>query len=175
MWEIIFSNVSVQGWVVNPDKLEFCSDYRNNLRFSLRCLNRGLIPFSLRLNNLLRTRKGKEIIYKTERRLFTERIKNINMTLKHYEHEGYMYQDDLKQQIEQDCWEECKAEIDQVRELRHKSVLDRQIIKFNKLLEEKYQGNNYWERPDYHSGCTNVNNHTNEKDPIMHRNVNKNG
>ena len=59
------------------------------------------------------------------------------MTLKHYEHEGYMYQEDLKQQIDQVWWEECKAEINKVKELRHKSVLDRQMIKFIKLLEEK--------------------------------------
>ena len=28
------------------------SDYRNHLRFSLRCLDRGLIPVSLRLKKL---------------------------------------------------------------------------------------------------------------------------
>ena len=112
--------------------------------------------------------KGKEIIYKTERRLLNERIKNINMTLKHYEHEGYMYQDDLKQQIEQDCWEECKVEIQRVRERRHKLVLDRQISKFNKLLEEKYCETSY-----YHSGHKNAKDLTNEKGLDTHRKVNK--
>ena len=142
------------------EKIEIkMSNYRNHLRFSLRCLDRGLIPVSLRLKNLLRTQKGKEIIYKTERRLHNERIKNINMTLKHYEHEGYMYQHDLKQQIKQDSLEECKVEIYKVKELRHKSLLNRQMIKFNKHLEEKYQENmcNYQGRPDCHSGCTNKN------------------
>ena len=90
------------------------------------------------------------------------------MTLKHHEHEGYMYQDDLKQQIELDCWEECKVEIQQVRERRHKLVLNRQISKFNKLLEEKYQ-----ETPYYHSGCTNAKVLTNEKGLDTHRKVNK--
>ena len=85
------------------------------------------------------------------------------MTLKHYEREGYTYQEDLKQQIDQDGWEECKAEINKVKELRHKSVLDRQMIKFNKLLE-KNQENNNWGRPDCHSG------HTNKKGPLIHRN-----
>ena len=113
------------------------SDYRNHLRFPLRCLERGLIPVSLRLKNLLRTQRGKEIIYKTERRLLNERIKNINMTLKHYEQKCYMYQHDLKQQIEQNWWEECKAEINKVRELRHNTVMERQTRKFIKLLEEK--------------------------------------
>ena len=140
------------------------SDYRNHLRFALRCLDRGVIPVSLRLKNLLRTQKGKGIIYKTERRLINERIKNINMTLKHYEHEGYMYQEDLKQIIDQDKWEECKAEINKVKELRHKSVLDRQMIKFNKLLDEEYQKKNNCRRPDLHSG------HTKEKGPFIHRN-----
>ena len=149
------------------------SNYRNHLRFSLRCLDRGLIPVSIRLKNLLRTQKRKEFIYKTERRLLNKRIKNINMTLKHYEHEGYMYQDDLKQQNEQDCWDECKAEIYKVRELRHKTVLDRQIIKLNKLLEEKYQENNYHGRPYCHSGHTNEKGCTNKKGSLMHRNVNK--
>ena len=96
-----------------------------------------VIPVSLRLKNLLRTQRGKEIIYKTERRLLNERIKNINMTLKHYKQEGYMYQHDLKQQIEQNWWEECKAEINKVRELRHNTVKERQTRKFTKLLEEK--------------------------------------
>ena len=106
---------------------------------------------------MLRTLKGKEIIYKTERRLLNERIKNINMTLKHYKHEGYMYQEDLKQLIDQDSWERCKAEINKVKELRHKSVLDRQMLKFNKLLEEQNQKDYNCGRSDYHSGHSNTN------------------
>ena len=151
------------------EKIEIkMSDYRNHLRFFLRCLDRGLIPFSLRLKNMLRTQKGKEIIYKTERRLLNERIKNINMTLKHYEHEGYMYQDELKQQIEQDCWEECKVEVQKVKERRHKLVLDRQINKFNKLLQEKDRETSY-----YHSGRTNSKDLTNEKGQELHRKAKK--
>ena len=140
------------------EKIEIkLNDYRNHLRFSLRCLDRGLIPVSLRLKNLLRTQRGKEIIYKTERRLLNERIKNINMTLKHYEQEGYMYQHDLKQQIEQNWWEESKAEINKVRELRHNTMMERQIRKFTKLLEEKEK---HQERHVYHSGHTNYIDHT---------------
>ena len=120
------------------EKIEIkMSDYRNHLRFSLRCLDRGLIPVSLRLKNLLGTQRGKDIIYKTEKRLLNERIKNINMTLKHYKQEAYRYQHNLKQQIEQNWWEECKIEINKVRELRHNTVLERQTKKFIKLMEEK--------------------------------------
>ena len=134
------------------EKIEIkMSDYRNHLRFSLRCLDRGLIPVSLRLKNLLRIQRGKEIIYKTERRLLNERIKNINMTLKHYEQESNMYQHDLKQLIELNWLEECKAEINKVRESRHNIVLERQTRMFSKLLEEEEK---HQERHVYQSGRT---------------------
>ena len=74
--------------------------------------------------------------------LLNKRIKNINMTLKHYEQEAYIYQHDLKQQIEQNWWEECKIEINKVRELRHNTVQERQTKKFIKLMEEKRKRNN---------------------------------
>ena len=136
------------------------SDYKNHLRFSLRCLDRGLIPVSLRLKNLVRTERGREIIYKTERKLLVERIKNINMTLKHYEQEAYMYQHDLKQQIEQNWWEECRLEINKVRERRHNRVLERQTNKFTKLLKGKEQEKEkHWERHSY-NGHISHNSHT---------------
>ena len=96
-----YGNIAIETYR-KWEKIEIkMSNYRNHLRFSLRCLDRGLIPVSLRLKNLLRMQRGKDIIYKTEKKLLNERIKNINMTLKHYEQEAYMYQHDLKQQIEQ--------------------------------------------------------------------------
>ena len=88
---------------------------------------------------MVRTERGRDIIYKTEKKLLNERIKNINMTLKHYEQEAYMYQHDLKQQVEQQWWEECKSEINKVKERRHNTVLDRQTKKFIKLLKERDQ------------------------------------
>ena len=48
-----------------------------------------------------------------------------------------MYQHDLKQQIEQQWWEECKLEINKVRERRHIIVLERQTNKFIKLLKRE--------------------------------------
>ena len=144
------------------EKMEIkMSDYRNHLRFSLRCLDRGLIPVSLRLKNLVRTERGRDIIYKTEKKLLNERIKNINMTLKHYEQEAYMYQHDLKQQLEQQWWEECKLEINKVKERRHNTVLERQTKKFTKLLKERVQEKEkHWERHSY-NGRTSHNSRTN--------------
>ena len=150
------------------EKMEIkMSDYRNHLRFSLRCLDRGLIPVSLRLKNLVRTERGRDIIYKTEKKLLNERIKNINMTLKHYEQEAYMYQHDLKQQVEQQWWEECKLEINKVKERRHNTVLERQTKKFTKLLKESDQEKEkHWERYSY-NGCISQNSCTNRTESSL--------
>ena len=39
------------------------SDYKNHSRFSHRCLNKGVIPVSLKLKNNIRTCKSDCIIY----------------------------------------------------------------------------------------------------------------
>ena len=149
------------------EKIEIkMSDYKNHLRFSLRCLDRGLIPVSLRLKNLVRTERGRDIIYKTEKKLLNERIKNINMTLKHYEQEAYMYQHDLKQQIEQHWWEECKLEINKVRERRHITVLERQTNKFIKLLKEKEQEKEKHQERHSYNGHRSQNSHTKKTESL---------
>ena len=113
------------------------SDFKNHQRFSLRCLDKGLVPVSLRLKNLIRTQRGRGIIYKAEKQLLNERIKNINYTLECYEHEKYMYKSQLKELIDQEMWDACMAEIERRKELRHRRVMGRQISKFNRLLLEK--------------------------------------
>ena len=53
------------------EKMEIkISNFKSHIRFLLRCLNKGLVPVSLTLKNLMRTQKGRDIIYKTERKLF---------------------------------------------------------------------------------------------------------
>ena len=54
------------------------SDYRNHLRFTFRCLSKDLIPVSVRLKSTVNTRRSKQIIYKAERQLLQDRVKEIN-------------------------------------------------------------------------------------------------
>ena len=77
-------------------------NFKNHGRFSMRCLDKGLALVSLRIRNLIRTEKGEEIIRKAEKQLLNQRIRNINNTLDHFEHERYMYQNELKDLIDQD-------------------------------------------------------------------------
>ena len=77
-----------------------------------------------------------------------------------------MYQHDLKQQIEQNWWEECKLEINKVRERRHKKVLERQTNKFIKLLEEKEQEKEKHQERHSQSGCISHNSRTNTTESL---------
>ena len=51
------------------------SNFKNHQSFLLRCLDKGSVPVSLRLKNLIRTQKGEGIIYKAEKQLLNERIR----------------------------------------------------------------------------------------------------
>ena len=127
------------------------SDFKNHQIFLLRCLDKGLVPVSLKLKNLIRTQRGKGIIQKAEKQLLNERIKNINFTLEWYEHDKYMYKNELEELLKQDqeIWNACLEEIEKRKELRHRRVMERQIWKFNRLLKS-------WEEQDQkQGGCSN--------------------
>ena len=51
-------------------KLEYkMADFENHRRFSLRCLNKDIIPVSVRLKSNIKTPKGRHIVRKVERAL----------------------------------------------------------------------------------------------------------
>ena len=62
------------------------ADFCNHRRFSLRWLKYDAIPVSVRLKTNIRTTKGLEIIWITEKQLLNECIRSINNSL-----ELYMY------------------------------------------------------------------------------------
>ena len=126
-------------------------------------MDKGLVPVSFRIRNLIRTQKGEEIIHKAEKQLLNRRIRNINNTLDCYEHGRYMYQNECKDLIDQEMWNACVTEIERVKELRHGTVMERQISEFNKLLLGKNckdQGGH----SNHPSGCSN------QQGPEMNKN-----
>ena len=130
----------------NWEKMEGkVSDFKNHQRFSLRCLDKGLVLVSLKLKNHIRTQRGKIIIEKAEKQLLNERIKSINYKLEHLDHDRYMYMNELKDTVgeDQEIWKVCLEEIYKRREIRHSRVMERQIKKLNKLVkiwEDQIQG-----------------------------------
>ena len=113
------------------------SNFKNHRRFSLRCFSKGVTPVSLQLKNLTRTQRGEGIIQKAEKRLLKERIRNISYILELYQHDKHMYKEELEDLLkhDQELWNACQEEIEKRRELTHKRVMERQISKFNRLLQ----------------------------------------
>ena len=78
------------------------SVFKNHQRFLLRCLDKGLVPVSLKLKNHIRTQRGKAIIEKAEKQLLNERIESINFKLEHFDHDRYMYMNEVKDIVGED-------------------------------------------------------------------------
>ena len=122
----------------NWEKMEGkVSNFQNHRRFSLRCLSQGVTPVSLRLKNLTRTQKGDGIIKRAERQLLNERIRNINFKIEKFQHDKYMYENQLHEILKEDqiMWNACKEEVLKRKETRHQKVLKRQISKFERLIQ----------------------------------------
>ena len=120
------------------EKFEYkMADFQNHRRFSLRCLSKGLIPTSVRLKTNIKTMKGKYIIRKAELLLLNERIRTINNSIAMFRTtiDTCIFQ--LESMVDQKTMEECYSYIEQRRERRHLSTLDRHISKFNRLCQWK--------------------------------------
>ena len=58
------------------------ANYRNHLRFSLRCLHADIVPRSVRLTSNIKGHRADNIIHNAERKLLNERIRQSNFTIK---------------------------------------------------------------------------------------------
>ena len=107
-------------------------DFKNNRRFLLRCLNKDLIPVSIKLQSTIRTPKGLNIIHKAEKALLNERIRTINNTLDmlEWQRDPCMYK--LSRVLDHGAMEESKSFIICKNEARHCKTLECQKIKFKR-------------------------------------------
>ena len=118
------------------EKLEMkMVDFSNHRRFSLRCLSEGFIPTSIKLKSNIRTSKGQQIIYKAEKSLLNERIRNINNTIAMLKLQVDTCTYLLETNLDGKIMEECNRFIESKREKRHFQTKQRQIGKFNRLQQ----------------------------------------
>ena len=130
--------------------MKMCN-YENHRRFSLRCLGNGIIPVSIRLKNHVRTQRSDNIRHKAERSLLNERIREVYMTLNRLKHDTYMYQNKLSG-ISENLMKQSIEFIKEHREARHKTIMERQIKKYNKLWAQKYESSIYMYSTDSGNG-----------------------
>ena len=120
------------------------ANYRNHLRFTIKCLKNEVIPVSERLKTNVKTPKGIQIIKKAEKQLLNECIRLITNTI-----ELLMLKRDicsnrineiLLEKDDHNTLEECKILIERVREYRHNNIMKRQRAKFEGLMQWKQGG-----------------------------------
>ena len=102
------------------------ADFKNDRRFTLRCLDSNIIPVSLRLKSNIRTPRAINIIKKTERLLLNERVRTINSTIEILECQCHTCRSDLNKVLDRDIMEECDKIMVKIREDRHQKTLERQ-------------------------------------------------
>ena len=120
------------------EKLEMkMADFSYHRRFSLRCLSKGLIPTSIKLRSNIRTPKGQHIIYKAEKSLLNERIRNINNTIAMLKLQVDTCINLLETNLDRKSMDECYRFIDSKREKRHFQTIKCQLEKFQRLQKQK--------------------------------------
>ena len=114
------------------------NDYRNHVRFALRCITKELIPVSVRLKSTSnsRSRRVKEIIHRAERQLLQDRVREL-MT---FFTKNVIKLDRVQVKavvISKTTMEKCTDFINKVREFSFIKIRDRQVNKFNRLMGNK--------------------------------------
>ena len=116
------------------------SNYKNHRIFTLRCLHKDLIPVSIKLKSTSKTEKARKIIRKAEKDLLQARVKAINSILDNVAKQTEECRSQLASIISAQRLRECQGFIDKVGEIRFTKVRQRQLNKYNILLNKK-EGN----------------------------------
>ena len=111
------------------------ANYKNHIRFTLRCLSQKIISNSLKLKSNIKTTEGKLIIYRAEKQLANECVRVINNTIDTCTCLRETCMEDLKSQISDFYFQECKQFIERVREQRKHTVLKRHLTKYEQLCQ----------------------------------------
>ena len=116
------------------------SDYKHYRIFTLRCLHKDLVPVSIKLKSTLTTAKARQIIKKAEKDLLQARVKAINNTLDQVAKQTEECRTLLASVISAERLRECQGFINKISEIRFTKVRQRQLNKFNILINKK-EGN----------------------------------
>ena len=115
-------------------------DYKNHRISTLRCIHKDLIPVSIKLKPTLKTEKAKKIVRKPEKDLLQARVKAINSILDNVNKQIDLCRSQLSSILSTQRLRECQGFIEKVGEFRFTKVKQRQLNKFNNLLN-KMEGN----------------------------------
>ena len=116
------------------------SEYKSHRIFTLRCLHNDLIPTSIKLKSTLKSTRANKILRKAEKELLQTRVKSINYILDNTSQQLEECRSQLASIISTQRLRECQDFFDKVGEIRFNKVKQRQLNKFNLLINRK-EGN----------------------------------
>ncbi|KAI8517802.1 hypothetical protein Bbelb_038190 [Branchiostoma belcheri] len=113
------------------------ADFRNHLRFSLRCPKVSITPTSLRLKTSTRGFNANKIIFNAERKLLNERVRQINYKLDGLNARKSNLEKLLREKLSDEIFAETKEFITHGQLAQHEKGKDRQKTKFDCLQQKK--------------------------------------
>ena len=121
-------------------------DYKNHRIFTLRSLHNELVPVSIKLRLSLRTERARKILRLAEKQLLQARLKSINSLLDNNAKQIELARSQIASILPNPRYNKSQEFIEKGKELRFKKVRDRQVRKFNILLNK---GNITWQSSPY--------------------------
>ena len=137
--ELILENNGIEALRLFRDweKLQFRQcNYKIHRIFTLRCLHNDLVPVSIKLKSTLRSERARKIIRSAEKQLPQTRLKAINSLLYNNAKQIDLTRSKIASILPTPSYIECQEYIEKVKELRFKKVKERQVRKFNNLLNK---------------------------------------
>ena len=141
--QILLQEDGVEAWPSFRlwEKLRLrASEYKNHRIFTLRCLHNDLIPTSIRLKSTVKSTRANKILRKAEKELLQTRVKSINYILDNTSQQLEVCRSQLAAIISTQRLKECQDFVDKLSESRFNKVKQRQLNKFNLLINRK-EGN----------------------------------
>ena len=121
------------------------SNYRNHRTFTLRCISHNLVPVSIKLKpaDSKLSIGARNIIQRAERKLLQDRVKCINRTIEESGNSININKTKLASLVTSaEDLDKCIKFIKEVREGRYGKVKDRQVRKFQNLINKNNSNNN---------------------------------
>ncbi|XP_050957575.1 uncharacterized protein LOC127158535, partial [Labeo rohita] len=109
------------------------ADYRNHVRFHLRCRRYGITPKSLRLRSSLKGHKATDILHRAQKQLLNERIRQVHFTLEVLKQENKLLHQKLATKLPEEILYKVTDFVQHAQLAQHTKSKERQIKKFDSL------------------------------------------
>ncbi|XP_060756880.1 uncharacterized protein LOC132867932 [Neoarius graeffei] len=112
------------------------ADYRNHLRFNLRCRQSNIIPTSLRLFSTVKGHRAEIILQKAQKRLLKERVRQVHFTIDALQNKTKLRFEELTALLPSEVLERVSDLTEKAQLSQHTKGKERQMHKFQKLLSK---------------------------------------